>query len=278
MGGFFLKIGGNRVIKGDSAQTLLGTALDGGVLTVTLDRPQVHNALNPQLIAELTRLFREVDAREEVRVVVLTGAGSTFCAGGDLASMRAAADFDFQENVAGGQAIFDLMAAVDRCSKPVVGRINGSAFGGGTGLVSCCDLAIAVEHATFAFSEVRLGLIPAVISPFVLRKIGPGYARELFLTGEKFDTLKALHIGLIHQVSSVETLDDAVNHKVALLLQGAPEAQAAAKEITRMGEQQSIDEQRLAMAEILARRRASREGREGMSAFLEKRKPDWQGG
>jgi methylglutaconyl-CoA hydratase len=266
-------------MNGDTAQNLLRTALDSGVLTVTMDRPQVHNALNPQLTGELTSLFREVGARDDVRVVVLTGAGRTFCAGGDLASMRAAADFDFQQNVTDGQAIFDLMAAVDRCPKPVVGRVNGSAFGGGTGLISCCDMAIAVEHAKFAFSEVRLGLIPAVISPFVLRKIGPGYARELFLTGEGFDADKALHIGLIHQVSSVETLDDAVNQKVALLLRGAPEAPAAAKEIIRMGdEQQSLDEQRVATAEILARRRASQEGREGMSAFLEKRKVDWKKG
>jgi methylglutaconyl-CoA hydratase len=261
-----------------ASQNPLHTVLAGNVLTVTLERPQVHNALNPQLIDELTILFQEVGSRDDVRVIVLTGSGRTFCAGGDLASMRAAADYDFHQNVTDGQTIFDLMAAVDRCPKPVIGRINGSAFGGGVGLVSCCDIAIAVEEATFAFSEVRLGLTPAVISPFILRKIGPSHARELFLTGERFDTAKALHIGLIHQVTPPEALDDTVNKKVALLMDGAPEAQAVAKEIVRMGEHQSLDEQRIATAEILARRRASREGREGMNAFLEKRKPEWQDG
>jgi len=265
-------------MNGDTEQNLLRTALAGGVLTVTLNRPQVHNALNPQLIADLTKLFHEMGARDDVRAVILTGSGRTFCAGADLGAMRAAADYDFQQNVADGQAIFDLMNAVDRCPKPVIGRINGSAIGGGVGLVSCCDMVIAVEHATFAFSEVRLGLTPAVISPFVLRKIGPGPARELFLTAEKFDTDKALHIGLIHQVTSAELLDETVSQKVALLLQGAPEAQAVTKEIIRMSEQQLIDDQQVATAEILARRRASQEGREGVSAFLEKRRPDWQGG
>jgi methylglutaconyl-CoA hydratase len=262
----------------ENAQSLLRTSLDGSVLTVTLDRPQVHNAMNPQLITDLTRVFQEISARDDIRVVILTGSGRTFCSGADLAAMRAAADYDFQQNVADGQKIFDLMAAVDRCPKPVVGRINGSALGGGTGLVCCCDIAIAIEEAKFAFSEVRLGLVPAVISPFVLSKIGAGYARELFLTGERFDAAKALHIGLIHQVASAETLDDAVNQKVTMLLQGAPEAQAVVKEIVRKGESQVNDERRIATAEILAKRRASREGREGMSAFLEKRTPDWQTG
>jgi methylglutaconyl-CoA hydratase len=266
------------VVNMNTGQDLLRTVLDDSVLTVTLDRPQVHNAMNPQLISHLTRLFREIGARDDVRVVILTGSGRTFCAGADLAAMRAAADYDFQQNVADGQTIFDLMVAVDRCSKPVIGRINGSAIGGGTGLVSCCDIAIAVQEAEFAFSEVRLGLTPAVISPFILRKIGPGYARELFLTGERFDAAKALQIGLIHQITSEETLGDAVNQKVDLLLQGAPEAQAVVKELLRMGDFQSIDVQRVATAEILARRRDSWEGREGMSAFLEKRKPDWQEG
>jgi methylglutaconyl-CoA hydratase len=191
--------------------------------------------------------------------------------------MRAAGDFSYQENVADGQAIFDLMEAVDSCPKPVIGRINGSAIGGGVGLVSCCDVAIAVERAKFAFSEVRLGLVPAVISPYVLQKIGPGFARELFLTGERFTAAKALRIGLIHQVVPEEALDAAVDDKVGMLLQGAPAAQAAVKEIIHMVESHSLEDVRAYTAEILAQRRASREGREGMSAFLEKRKPDWQG-
>jgi methylglutaconyl-CoA hydratase len=255
----------------------LDTVLDGSVLTVTLDRPQVHNAMSPQLIGDLTRLFREISSREDIHVVILTGSGRTFCAGADLAAMRAAADYGFQENVADGLAIFDLMEAVDRCPKPVVGRINGSAIGGGVGLVCCCDIAIAVERAKFAFSEVRLGLVPAVVSPYVLRKIGPGFARELFLTGERFAAAEAWRIGLIHQVVPEEALDDAVLEKVEMLLQGAPAAQAAVKALIRMVEPQSLDNVRASTAELLAQRRASREGREGMSAFLEKRKPNWQG-
>ena len=255
----------------------LKTVLNGRVLTVTLDRPQVHNALSPQLIGDLTTLFKELGSREDIHVVILTGSGRTFCAGADLAAMRAAADYSFQENVADGQAIFDLMEAVDGCPKPVIGRINGSAIGGGVGLVSCCDIAIAVERARFAFSEIRLGLVPAVISPYVLRKIGTGFARELFLTGERFAADKALRIGLIHQVVPEEGLDDAVLEKVELLLQGAPAAQAAVKEVIHMVGSHSHEDVRAYTAELLAQRRASREGREGMSAFLEKRKPDWQG-
>lgn len=264
----------NEEMTGNS----LRTVLDGSVLTVALNRPQVHNAMNPQLIGDLTRLFQEIASRDDVRVVVLTGNGRTFCAGADLAAMRAAADYDFQQNVADGQAIFDLMEAVDQCPKPVVGRLNGSAIGGGAGLVSCCDIAIAVERAKFAFSEVRLGLAPAVISPFVLRKIGAGHARELFLSAERFNAAKAMRIGLIHHVTTEDGLDEAVSEQVEMLLKGAPQAQAAVKEVIRLVGSLPMDDVRAYTADCLAQRRASREGREGMSAFLEKRKPDWQRG
>jgi methylglutaconyl-CoA hydratase len=258
------------------SEGIIETALNGGVLTVSLKRPEVHNAMNPQLIAGLTQLFGDISSRQDVRIVILTGSGRSFCAGADLASMRAAADFDYEQNVAGGQAIFDLMLAVDTCSKPVIGRINGAAIGGGAGLVSCCDIAVAAERARFAFSEVRLGVVPAVISPFVLRKIGAGQARRLFLTGERFTAAEALRIGLVHYVVPDEELDNVVAGQVALLLDGAPEAQAAAKEIIRTVERLPADEQRRYSAEKLAGRRASMEGREGMSAFLQKRKPTWQ--
>lgn len=247
--------------------------LNGKVLTVSLNRPQVHNAMSPQLISDLTQLFAEIGAREDVRVVILTGSGRSFCAGADLAYMRAAADYDYEQNVADGQAIFDLMSTIDRCPKPLVGRINGAAIGGGVGLVSCCDIVVAVERAKFAFSEVRLGVLPAVISPFVLRKIGAGNARRLFLTGERFDAGEAMRIGLVHHVVAEEELDKAIAAQVDMLLDGAPGAQTAAKEIIRTVEELSSDEQRRYTAEMLADRRASDEGREGMSAFLEKRKP-----
>lgn len=260
------------------SQHVVRTTLNGRVLTVALNRPQVHNALNPRLISELTRLFGEIGKSEDVRVVILTGNGRSFCAGADLAAMRAASDYDFQQNTADGQAIFDLMLAVDRCPKPVVGRINGAAIGGGAGLVSCCDIVVAVERANFSFSEVRLGLVPAVISPFVLNKIGAGCARQLFLTGERFDAAQAHHIGLVRHLASEEDLDAVVNEQAARLLEGAPGAHAVVKALVRDVQQQTIEEQRSYTADLLAKRRASDEGREGMSAFLEKRRPDWQKG
>jgi methylglutaconyl-CoA hydratase len=232
--------------------------------------------MNPAIMAELTQIFRELPGRDDVRVVVLTGNGRSFCAGADLAFMRAAADYTFDQNVADGQAIFDLMLAVDRCPQPVVGRVNGPALGGGVGLVSCCDIVVAVERATFAFSEARLGIVPAVISPFILSRIGPGHARELFLTGERFDAHRAREIGLVHHVVAEENLDAMVAERVEQLLQAAPGAQTAIKELIHTVAFRPKESVREYTAEIIARRRASDEGREGMSAFLEKRRPWWQ--
>jgi methylglutaconyl-CoA hydratase len=251
-------------------------SLAGGVLTVALNRPDHHNAMNPAMIAELTRIFGELPGRDDVRVVVLTGHGRSFCAGADLAFMRAAADYTFDQNMADGEAIFDLMLAVDRCPQPVVGRVNGAAIGGGAGLVSCCDVVVAVERATFAFSEARLGIVPAVISPFVLSRIGPAHARELFLTGERFDVRRAQAMGLVHHIVAEEELDAAVTERVGQLLQAAPGAQAAIKELIHTVAFRPKESVRDYTAETIARRRASEEGREGMSAFLEKRKPRWQ--
>lgn len=250
--------------------------LHNQVATVSLNRPEQHNAFNPQMVAELTAIFRQLSRRDDIRVVVLTGKGRSFCAGADLSAMRAAADYSFAQNLADGQAIFDLMAAVDGCPKPVVGRINGAAIGGGAGLVSCCDIVVAVERAKFAFSEARLGIAPAVISPFVLAKIGPTYGRELFLTGERFDAHHARRIGLAHHLTSDEALDDKVAERVDELLQAAPGAQAAIKELIPAVAYQPKEAQRDLTTELIAQRRASDEGREGMSAFLEKRPPSWQ--
>jgi methylglutaconyl-CoA hydratase len=190
--------------------------------------------------------------------------------------MRAAADYDFAANVADGQAIFDLVQAIDDCPKPVIGRINGAAIGGGVGLLSACDIVVAVERAKFAFSEVRLGIVPAVISPFVLAKIGAGNGRELFLTGERFDAHHARRIGLVQHVVAEADLDTAVNERVEQLLQAAPGAQAAAKTLIRTVAHKSSLEMREFTAKMIAERRASREGREGMNAFLEKREPNWR--
>lgn len=256
-------------------EEVVTTHLEAPVLTVSLNRPDVHNAMNPTLISRLTTLFQAIEDDESIRVVILTGCGHSFCAGADLAYMRAAADYDFRQNSADGEAIYNLMLAVDRCPKPVIGRINGSAIGGGVGLVSCCDIAVAVERAKFAFSEVRLGLVPAVIAPFVVNKIGAGQTRQLFLTGERFDAAEAQRIGLVHHVTSEDTLDLVVAERVEMVLLGAPGAQSDAKELIR-AVQQPLDNVRRYTAEQIAKRRASEEGKEGMTAFLEKRQPSWQ--
>ena len=256
---------------------LIECVYDYPVVTIALNRPESHNAFNPELIKELTQAFRDVGQDEAVRVVVLTGRGRNFCAGADVNFMRAAAEFTFAQNVSDGQAIFDLMDTVDSCPKPVIGRINGAAIGGGVGLVSCCDIVIAVERATFAFSEARLGIIPAVISPFVLAKIGVSQGRELFLTGERFAAARAQQIGLVHHIVADEAeLEAKVGERVEQLLMAAPGAVAAAKNLIRTVAYQPKPAMRETTAHLIAQRRASAEGREGMSAFLEKRSPDWQ--
>ncbi len=250
---------------------------EGQIARVILNRPGSHNALTPQMISELRERFEDLGQDDSVRAVVLTGRGRSFCAGADLGSMRDAADFSYEENVADSEAIFDLMMAVDRCPKPVIARINGAAIGGGAGLVGCSDIAVAVSNAIFAFSETRLGLVPAVISPFVLAKIGVGAARELFLTGERFTAERAQRIGLVQHVVENETaLDGIVDERLEQLLQAAPGALAAAKTLIATVEQRTGPELRAYTSELIARLRAGNEGREGMSAFLEKRKPWWQ--
>jgi methylglutaconyl-CoA hydratase len=246
------------------------------ILTIRLNRPEAHNALNGALLRELTAAFREVTRRDDVRVVVLTGNGRSFCAGADLEMMKAAANSGPAVNEAEALAILELMQAVDQCPKPVVGRINGTAVGGGIGLVSCCDIAVAADHARFAFTEVRLGIVPAVVSPFVLRKIGASAARELFVTAARFDAHQARRIGLVHHVVPAADLDACVQERVNELLQGAPGAQADTKALIGQVAGHAEESVLREMARLLAQRRASDEGQEGMSAFLEKREPRWQ--
>lgn len=248
-----------------------------GVVTVTLNRPASHNALSQGMILELTGFFRQLTVRgDHARVVILTGNGRSFCAGADLSMMRAASEADFEENVAGANAIFDLMLAVDSCPLPVIGRVNGAAIGGGAGLVSCCDVVVAVERAKFGFSETRIGLVPAVISPFVLAKIGASHGRESFITGELFDADRARAIGLVHYVVPEELLDAKVAGRVEALLMAAPGAQAAAKALISAVRGRLPESVRDYTTDLMASRRADAEGREGMAAFLAKRKPDWQ--
>lgn len=246
------------------------------VLTVVLNLPASHNAINRRMLDELTNTFAELTEEQSIRVVIITGNGRSFCAGADLSMMKESAEATYEENKQNALAIFDLMQVVNNCPKPVVARVNGAAFGGGVGLVACCDIAIAVESARFGFSEVRLGLVPSVISPFVLNKVGSTHARELFLSGERFDARHAKEIGLIHHVVAPDELDLTVAEKVRRLLDAAPAAQRSAKELLRRFDSVQVSDYGDFTSDLIARLRASEEGQEGMTAFLEKRHPKWR--
>jgi methylglutaconyl-CoA hydratase len=237
---------------------------DETVLRVTLARPDRRNAFDAALIAELTEAFRDVG---DARVVVLAGDGSSFCAGADVEWQRAAIDLSYEENVEDALRLYRMLEAIDSCPAPVVVRVQGYALGGGSGLVACADVALAAEDAVFGFSEVKLGIVPAVISPFVLPRIGAA-ARRYFLTGERFDAPTALRIGLVHEVTA--DLDDAAERVVGELLSSGPEAARAAKRLVR--ERPSGEE----AAHVAARLRTSPEGQEGLRAFLEKRRAAWR--
>ena len=237
---------------------------DGDLLRVTLARPETRNAFDAALIAELAEAFVDVG---KARAVLLSGEGPSFCAGADVAWMRASADLDFDANVADANALRGMLEAIDRCPAPVVARVHGHALGGGAGLVACADIAIAGESTAFAFSEVKLGIIPAVISPLVLAKIGPSAARRYFLTGERFDAATALRIGLVHEVAA--DLDAAVERVLAELWSAGPRASRHAKKLVL--ERPDGPE----TARWIAERRTSDEGQEGLKAFLERRSPGW---
>jgi methylglutaconyl-CoA hydratase len=246
--------------------TGLDVRRDGDVLRVTLARPERRNAFDAALIAALADAFADVG---DARCVVLAGEGESFCAGADVEWQRASIDLSFDENVEDAMRLYRMLEAVDSCPAPVVARVQGYALGGGSGLVACCDIAVAGPDAVFGYSEVRLGIIPAVISPFVIPRIGAGAARRYFLTGERFDAETALRIGLVHEVA--DDLDGAVAAVVESLLQGGPEAVRAAKQLVREHPAGA------ATAEIAARRRTSPEGQEGLRAFLDKRPASWLG-
>jgi len=251
------------------------TEIRGDVAHVRLDRPAVRNAFDDAAAAELAAVFRALEARTDLRAIVLGGEGKVFCAGGDLNWMRRVADYTRAENLADAAAFQKAFDAVDRCPLPVVGRIQGAALGGGAGLVAACDIAVAADDAVLGFPEVRLGLVPGVISPYVLRKIGMSHARHLFLTGERFDAAEALRIGLVHRVVPADALDQAIEAVLADLRSCAPEGIAGAKVLLRkLGDADTAEGARLAH-EAITDARASKDGREGLSAFLAKRKPGW---
>ena len=251
---------------------------DGGpVATVTLRRPEARNALNAALVGEVARCFEELAQDESVRVVVLSGEGPAFCAGADVGYMRDTAGFSYEENLEDARRLADMFLAVDELPKPVVARVQRAAIGGGAGLVAAADLAVAEEGARFAFSEVRLGIAPATIAPFVVRKIGYSRARALFLTGERFGADLAREIGLVHEVVPEKELDAAVERVAAQLLQGGPAAQAAIKALLGQVEATEPMEALGIMTQLIAELRIGEEGQEGLGAFLEKREPFWRG-
>ena len=247
-----------------------------GVARVTIARPRVHNAFDAETIALLGAAFEELGREAGVRAIVLAGDGKSFSAGGDLNWMKETAAYAFDDNAADAKRLARMLEVVDRNPKPVIARVHGAALGGGCGLLAACDVAIASTRAVFGFSEVRLGLLPAVISPFVVRRVGPAAARALMLTGERFDARKALRLGLVDEVWPPEALDAMVEARVRDVLQGGPRAQAAIKALVRGVAGKEPGDVAALTARMIAETRASEEGAEGVAAFLEKRSPAWR--
>ncbi|MGF1607923.1 MAG: enoyl-CoA hydratase-related protein [Kiloniellales bacterium] len=260
------------------SESLFLCEVDGrGVARVTLNRPEVHNAFNDELIARLTVALAELEKDEAVRVVVLAATGKSFSAGADLKWMQRMAGYSEEENRDDAQRLAALINRLDRLAKPTLALVQGPAFGGGVGLVACCDIALAAEGASFCLSEVKLGLIPAVISPYVIAAMGERAARRYFLTAESFPAERAAQLGLVHAVVPAGELEAAGEAVIAALLAGGPQAQAAAKELIFAVAHRPVDGAVIDdTAARIARQRASAEGREGMSAFLGKRRPAWR--
>ncbi|MDD3450072.1 MAG: enoyl-CoA hydratase/isomerase family protein [Gammaproteobacteria bacterium] len=251
-------------------------AVERGVASVTLNRPAVHNAFDDALIARLTEALRETGEDPGVRVVVLRGAGKSFSAGADLNWMRRMAGYSRTQNLADAMALAELLRTLDTLPRPTIAAVHGAAFGGGVGLAAACDIAVAAETATFSLSEVRLGLIPAVIGPYVVAAIGARQARRYFLTAERFDAGEARRVGLVHEVTAPEALEARVAAIAAELLRGGPAALGAAKKLVAGVAGRAVDETLMAdTARRIADIRAGEEGREGVEAFLEKRTPWW---
>ncbi len=250
----------------------------GTVARVTLARPEVHNAFDASVIAELRATFGALgrEGPEALRVVVLAGAGPTFCAGADIGWMRAAMELDVEGNEQDAMAMADMFEAIDTCPVPVIARVQGAALGGGMGLCAASDLVVAESGARFGFTETRLGILPAVIAPFVIAKIGETHARALFPGGRRFDALRAQRIGLVHEVvEGEEALDAAVEAAVADVLAAGPGAARAAKAIVREVRGVGHGSAKWHTARVIARQRVSPEAREGFAAFTEKRRPSW---
>lgn len=247
-----------------------------GVATVKLNRPELHNAFNDELIKELIECFNELKTNQKLRLVVLTGEGKSFCAGADLNWMKRMKDYSHEDNVKDSQNLAELFTVINKFPRPVIGRINGAALGGGAGLVACCDYVVAVDTAIIAFTEVRLGLVPAVISPFVIAKIGESHARATFLSGAKINMSRAFVMGLVHQVTTLDGLDAEIERTIGDFLFAGPKAAGLAKDlVATVVRKDNIEEARDYTCELISKIRTSDEGQEGMSSLLEKRKANW---
>jgi len=246
------------------------------IAIVTLNRPEVRNAFDDALISDLTRVLSDLDKDESVRVVVLAGAGSAFCAGADLKWMQRVADYSYEQNLAEAQAFANLLKTLDRLSKPTVARVHGAAYGGGVGLVAACDIAIGSHEAEFCLTEVKLGLSPATVSPYVVRAMGARLARRYFLTGEMIESGDAYRLRLLSDVAVKEELDGAINGLLGQLVIGGPKAHHHIKDLVRTVSAGPVDDAMIAdTAKRIAEIRVSPEGKEGIGAFLQKRKPAW---
>ncbi len=250
-------------------------SIEDHIARVTFCRPEVHNAFNDTVIYEMTDLFEELNKDETLRAVVLAGEGKSFCAGADLNWMKRVITQSFEENLKEANDLANLFAMIYNFHCPVIGKINGAAIGGGVGFVAVCDIAVAAESAKFSFSEVKIGLVPACIGPYVVKKIGEGKAREFFITGERMNAEKAFNVGLVNQFVADDRLDAAVSDLLAMIKSSGPEAIGVAKKLVASVPNMPEAEYKPFTAEMIARLRISKEGQEGMNAFLEKRKPKW---
>ena len=248
---------------------------ENNVATIFLNRPDVHNAMNEKLMKELTTCFHELGKDDSIRTIILTGKGRSFCAGADLNWMKSMAKYSKEENINDSRLLLNLYESIYNCPKPVIGRVNGHAFGGGIGLFAVCDIIIAVPDCKFAFSEVKLGIIPAVISTYIVRKIGLSNMRRLFLTGERFNSEYAKEIGLIDYVIPSEELDEKIKNYIDLLQTSGPIALAEVKKLIDSCENLDREKYKEHTVEKISELRISEEGQEGINAFLEKRKSKW---
>ena len=250
---------------------------ENDVANVILNRPEVHNAMNEKLMIELTDCFNRLDKEENVRIVTLTGNGKSFCAGADLNWMKSMANYDKKENIKDSRLLSNLFQSIYNCKKPIIAKVNGHAFGGGLGLFAVCDIVLAIPECKFAFSEVKLGIIPSVISTYIVRRIGLANMRRLFLTGERFDSEYAKEIGLIDFVIDKDDIDNFINKYISILKSSAPIAIKEVKNLVDSCERMNRDEYIDFTINKIAELRVSEEGQEGINAFLEKRKSRWSG-